>query len=170
MTVGSRYRINEKQVVYQSFDEEIISINLDLGTYYTPRDAGVEFWSWIAKGYDWAAIRQAIGETYLGDPVAIEGECLAFVDKLAENGLVTCATDGAEQDSIAPGEPQALERQLRIRAAGRERPTDSLVCRPINVERRCAIDVAVKDRPAEAKKRASCISFNGYRSAVPVAL
>ena len=102
MTVGSRYRINEKQVVYQSFDEEIISINLDLGTYYSLRGAGVEFWSWIAKGYDWAAIRQAIGETYLGDPVAIEGECLAFVDKLAENGLVTRATDGAEQDSTAP--------------------------------------------------------------------
>ena len=64
MTVGSRYRINEKQVVYQSFDEEIISINLDLGTYYSLRGAGVEFWSWIAKGYDWAAIRQAIGETF----------------------------------------------------------------------------------------------------------
>ena len=101
MTIGSRYRINEKQVVYQSFDEEIIAINLDLGTYYSLRGAGAELWSWIAKGYDLAAIRQAIGETYLGDPVVIAGECFAFVDKLAESGLVTSETDGA-QGSVAP--------------------------------------------------------------------
>jgi hypothetical protein len=57
MTVGSRYRINEKQVVYQSFDEEIVAINVDPGTYYSLRGAGAELWSWIAKGYDLAAIR-----------------------------------------------------------------------------------------------------------------
>lgn len=101
MTVGSRYRINEK-VPYQSFDEEIIAINVDLGTYYSLRGAGAELWSWIAKGYDLAAIRRAIGETYLGDPVAIAGECFAFVDKLVESGLVTRGTEGAEQDSVAP--------------------------------------------------------------------
>ena len=28
MTIGSRYRINEKQVVYQSFDEEVVALML----------------------------------------------------------------------------------------------------------------------------------------------
>lgn len=45
-----RYRVNEPNVVYEAFDEEVILVNLDTGNYYSVRGSGPAVWMALAQG------------------------------------------------------------------------------------------------------------------------
>ena len=56
-----RFRVNEPNVVFEAFDEEIVLVNLETGNYYSVRGSGPAVWMALSKGVAVDTLAAAIG-------------------------------------------------------------------------------------------------------------
>jgi hypothetical protein len=82
--------------VSTDLDGEVIVLGLKSGAYFGLDNVGVLIWNLIHAPRRVEAIREAILEEYDVDPVCCETDLLAFLEKLADEGLIligseTCA-------------------------------------------------------------------------------
>jgi Coenzyme PQQ synthesis protein D (PqqD) len=105
MTSAMRFRLNDKGVVFERFDDEVLAINLETGTYYSLPGVSAQIWNWLIGGADVEAVKQALMAHYNGDTVAIDNAVTQFVSKMQLESLLvpaeTIATSAAID--IAPG-------------------------------------------------------------------
>ena len=99
MDLNVRYRVNRPDIVYESFDEEIVIINLDTGNYYSLGGAGTDIWSYIEGSASVLEIVQRLENGYgdsgsngIGDAVG------QFIEELESEGLVVPDKTGEERD------------------------------------------------------------------------
>jgi hypothetical protein len=92
-----RFRINEPNVVFEAFDEEIVVVNLDSGNYYSVRGGGPVIWMALAAGASEAEVATALA----GRPGTIgqdlETVVAAFANELAAAELLV-RDDGRTSD------------------------------------------------------------------------
>ena len=98
-----RFRVNQPQVIRESFESEVVIINLDTGNYYSLEKTGALVWDWIENG---AALEGIVAQLAQRGTVpapqmivAVEG----FVAELVREQLIVPDVD-------LPGGPLALER------------------------------------------------------------
>ena len=111
MISGARFRVNEKQVVHEVFDGEVLVINLDTGTYYSLLGTASRIWTCLVAGAGTAGMTRALAEVYVGDPSVIEAAVVEFVGKLVEQKLVLIDEALGEEPAIeiaAPAGAKAL--------------------------------------------------------------
>ena len=99
MTGATQYTIQRK-VVHEAFDDEVIVVNLENGSYYSVSGSGAAIWKLIAGGVTLPAMIQAVGESYQGDRAEIEREVARFVDELQLEQLIAPVEDVTRPDGV----------------------------------------------------------------------
>jgi len=104
-----RFRVNEPNVVYEAFDEEIVLVNLETGNYYSVRGTGPAIWLELAGGRGAAEIVAALQARYSGDPEMITAAIADFARALVEAELLVEAANGIAA-SASPGIDATAEK------------------------------------------------------------
>jgi hypothetical protein len=97
-----RFRVNEPSVLFESFDEEIVAVNLDTGNYYSISKTGPMIWMDAVNGLSVEEIVDRVGSRYTGERDAIATEVGAFIDRLLSNELLV------ESSGVSPRRERTL--------------------------------------------------------------
>ena len=88
MAQSHQYQVNDKQVVHEAFNDEILVINLDKGNYFSLRGSGAEIWPMILGGATSAAITDALCAAYAADRARVAPEVEQFLRSLVDHELL----------------------------------------------------------------------------------
>jgi hypothetical protein len=97
--MSSTYVIHESEISHNSFDDEVIVVNLATGSYFSLHDAGAGIWRMLQQGPASAASLVAAFES---PPREAKEEIQAFLDQLAQHQLIV--------GTSAPAVPQTSQR------------------------------------------------------------
>lgn len=98
------YRINQPQVVYETFADEIVAVSFLDGSYYSIRGSGVGIWAMLSAGASIDRIVEAMQSAYPTVP-AIAQIVGDFVNALLRRGLIVVATG----DELSPVSVSSVE-------------------------------------------------------------
>ncbi len=88
ISLSKTYSVNRQQVVHDTIDGEVVSINLESGNYYSMNDLAAEIWNWIhAEGMHSKIVRR-LYEQYDGNPSEMADSLERFIQQLLEEGLI----------------------------------------------------------------------------------
>lgn len=109
----NRFRVNEPNVVFEAFDEEIVLVNLETGNYYSARGSGPEIWLAVARGQTAEEIAEGLSHRYGEDAGALREAVDPFIASLQAAELIVETEDGADQmrtpaPALAGAEPSAF--------------------------------------------------------------
>ena len=106
------FRVNEPDVVYETFDDEIVVVNLDTGNYYSLSGTGPAIWADLAGGFGIDEIATRIQGRYTGGTDAILTAIAAFADRLVSEKLLIGAGDRVARAQSSSVEPAADQDTL----------------------------------------------------------
>lgn len=100
------YSVSRPQIIREQFDEEVVIVDLDTGSYYALGGAGGAVWSAIEAGHNQAQIVAQLAASYSGEVAEIEAATLRLLDELQREALIVPgaadSTNGAAQDGSTP--------------------------------------------------------------------
>lgn len=102
MTPSARYRINKPAVIHEAFEDEVVVVNLDSGTYYSLDGVGAATWEFIERRATLDEMIEGVAGQYVGSRAAIDQALRQWVDELQHEGLI--APCGA-QEVLGAAEP-----------------------------------------------------------------
>lgn len=111
LSATARFCVASSKIVWQAFEDELVVINLESGTYYSLDRAGAVIWRLVEAG---ASAAEAVGHVLKsGAPPEARDQVLEFWAKLLEEGLISAALDGAEPkdtsgDMVVPWAPPSI--------------------------------------------------------------
>jgi len=101
------FRINEPNVIYQTFDQEVVAVQLNTGSYHTlPGIAGEAFLLFGATGSSPQAIAAKLAAKYDAPVSTIEQDVRTFISQLVDQ-LMVVAIDGPG----VPPTPEPIEAE-----------------------------------------------------------
>ena len=101
------FRINRPQVICETFDDEVVLVNLDNGHYYSIDKVGADIWAFIESGDAIGDILRGIMQKYKGNLADIESAIEQFVDELQQESLiVTSATNEIRKTQVSKGQSE----------------------------------------------------------------
>ena len=95
-----RFRLNQPQIVYETFEGEVLAINLDSGTYYSIPGMSAKVWRWLVDGVPVEFIRRAILASCIGDGTTIEADLRSFVHRLETEKLIARLEDASDAEEL----------------------------------------------------------------------
>lgn len=96
---GGRHVINEKSIVFDVLDGEVVIVNLDSGAYYILEGTASTIWQLIAAGTPEPHIVDALMRLHAGERPVAESSTAAFLAQLIEESLLVPAD--AAPDPVA---------------------------------------------------------------------
>lgn len=111
MKITQRFRVNSPTVISEVFDDEIIIIHLDHGTYYSLSQSGAEIWKLLQSGATLSDITAELAAAYILRPAEMEPIVQQFVAELAQEQLLI-PQNAATQPSppvVAPAAGTAVQ-------------------------------------------------------------
>lgn len=107
MTHKKYLMINRPQVISETFDDEVVLVNLDNGNYYSIDKVGADIWSFIESGDAVSDIVRGITQRYKGNLGDIESAIEQFVDELQQESLiVTAAINEISKTQMSKEQPE----------------------------------------------------------------
>ncbi|OGQ81738.1 MAG: hypothetical protein A3F90_13360 [Deltaproteobacteria bacterium RIFCSPLOWO2_12_FULL_60_19] len=108
MASSRRFRINRPKVIDEAFDDEVVIINFETGSYYSLSKAGADVWGFIGAGAALGKIVEAIAGRYEGSRSEIEDGIQRLIAELELENLIVA--DGAKEpggqaETRAPAAP-----------------------------------------------------------------
>ena len=102
-----RFTVDERQIVHEALEDEVVIVNLDSGHYYMLEGTAPVIWQLLAGGASVEEVVQALGRRHPGDEERIGEAVVGFVDQLSGEGLLTAAdgTGTARDVWTAAAEP-----------------------------------------------------------------
>ena len=99
------FRINQPKVVFESFGDETVLVNLDSGFYYSLQGCAGRVLELLDAGHPVDAIAGCLLGEFGGDPAKIKTEAEAFIAELAAEAiLVPCPpADNPREGQETPG-------------------------------------------------------------------
>ena len=98
MPSSQHYRINKPKVIDETFDDEVVIINFDTGSYYSLNKVGADVWGSIGAGATLGEIVDAIAGRYEGKRPEIEDGVHRLIAELEQENLIV--PDGANERKI----------------------------------------------------------------------
>jgi hypothetical protein len=92
MNTGMRFRINTPKVILESFDDEVVIVNLDSGNYYSLDKVGADIWSLLERGASLHETVSAVEGIYDGDHDDIRAGVKRLVEELQAESLILSET------------------------------------------------------------------------------
>lgn len=93
------YTINEPEVIYEVFGDEVVAVNLDTGIYYSLRGSAYEIWLSLKSPASINQVLDLILEKFEGKVDEIDKHIHQFINKLISLNLVKVSTNAAENKS-----------------------------------------------------------------------
>jgi len=115
-----RFRVNKPKVILETFDDEVVLVNLDSGSYYTIDKVGVDIWGYIEKGADTGEVVKRTVDAHEADSTHIRTAVLQFVDQLQREGLVVPAE--TQEAGSSHTETAQAEAEVKAKQPGFESP------------------------------------------------
>jgi len=103
MHSGMRFRINKPKVILESFEDEVVIVNLDSGNYFSLDRIGGQIFDLLECGASVMETAKAISSSYMGNQDHIRKEVSALVDRLICEELIVPLT--AESESAVAAVP-----------------------------------------------------------------
>lgn len=107
MTSSMYFRINKPKVILESFDDEMVIVNLESGSYYSLNTVGAEIWDLLEKG---ATVEETVvfmSGLYNGNQDAIEVAVRNLIDELLQEELFVHDTTGETSSVSKTFSPEA---------------------------------------------------------------
>jgi hypothetical protein len=83
------FKINSPAVIFETMDNEVIIINLDIGYYYSVRGLGADIWMLINQDTSYEKIYSTIAAHFQQPLENIASYIQPFLDKLLKENLIT---------------------------------------------------------------------------------
>ncbi len=99
------YRINSPAVIYERFDDELVAIHLDKGTYHSMAGSATDAFVLLSEEATADELAGALAAKYAATPEEIETALAPFLEQLQAEQL------------IAPVEARKLQRPVRVAGA-----------------------------------------------------
>lgn len=116
---STTYSISRPQIIREQFDEEVVIVDLDTGSYYALGGAGGEVWSAIEAGESQSQIVARLAQQYSGEHAEIETATLRLLEELQREELITSQTNASSTGStpsvtaaVSNGEKPAFEAPI----------------------------------------------------------
>ncbi len=71
MNPSMRFRLNQPSVIQETFDDEVVIINLDSGNYFSLDKVGAALWGLITRGAAAGEMIEALARRYAGDAAGV---------------------------------------------------------------------------------------------------
>ena len=101
MTSQCRYRLNEPDVTFESFEGEILLIHLGNGNYFSLRGIAPAIWPALLAGHPLSQIVLATQECYSRPVASLGNDIESFVISLVESELIV-ERDDAPSSNMEP--------------------------------------------------------------------
>lgn len=89
MTVGRDARLKASPHVHaRPFDDELVLLDLEGGSYYGLDEIGARFWAGLSEGRSPREVAESLNGLYRVDPETLLNDLVALADQLLEKGLV----------------------------------------------------------------------------------
>lgn len=102
--MNTLYRINHPKVISEAFEDEVVAVNFDTGSYYGMRNTALTIWNFLEQGASLQTLTRRMMSLYHGDQQAIGEGISQFLGELRTHNLI--AEDSAAQGD-AGSEPAA---------------------------------------------------------------
>jgi hypothetical protein len=101
------YEVAGEGVLWEAFEDEVVVINLDNGTYYALDAMGGAVFDLLAGGHATGAVVDGLARTYDGDRDVMRSEVEAFAGRLVEAGVLRARDGAAPAPAVAADAPAA---------------------------------------------------------------
>jgi hypothetical protein len=101
MHSGIRFRINKPKVIHETFEDEVVILNLDSGNYFSLNSIGTQIFDLLECGTSIMETLKVISGSYKGNLDHIEKEISGFVDQLILEELIVPLTVGNDTAGTA---------------------------------------------------------------------
>jgi len=88
MTLATRYRINTPGVVHETFDDEVVIIDFDSGSYYSLDASGAVVWKLLQDGATVPGIVSEMARRFEGEQADIARAVKQLVVELEQENLI----------------------------------------------------------------------------------
>lgn len=105
-----RHVINEKSIVFDVLDGEVVVVNLDSGAYYILEGTASTIWQLIAAGTPEPQIVETLMRLHTGERPVVESSTATFLAQLIEELLLVPAGEGPERAARPFDENLAVEK------------------------------------------------------------
>jgi hypothetical protein len=105
------YRANEPDVTFETFDDEIIVINLGNGRYHNIRGSGTWLWQALCSGVGRCEAMDQLLAAGADEPHASE-QVAEFIDRLTAEELLVASSVRTESAAAAPEAPKVYSAPL----------------------------------------------------------
>jgi hypothetical protein len=111
MNPSVHFTVPNPPIVFESFGDEAVIVNLVEGTYYSVRGPSFTTWSLASAGVAVGAIVESVAATYDASGSEIEAAVTAFLEELEREGLIVPSAGSAQvtPPSAAPRAKQPFE-------------------------------------------------------------
>jgi hypothetical protein len=110
--MGSNYyTLNDPDVTFETFDDEIIVINLANGRYHNIRGSGTWLWQALAAGLGSREATDRLLAAEAVEPDAAE-RVAAFIDRLTAEELLVASPTPVDGAAVAPDVPRVYAAPL----------------------------------------------------------
>ena len=86
-----RFNVKTPDVIHETYDDEVVIVNLDSGNYYSILRAGADIWNLLARGATADQTAELIAQSYDGERAAIERAVSDLVTEFQREGLIVSA-------------------------------------------------------------------------------
>ena len=93
MSLSARFRPAGPRVIHETFDDEVVIVNLDSGRYYSTQQAGADVWQLLVAGRTVGEMATHLAQHYDASPEAMSEPIALFCEQLAAESLVMSADE-----------------------------------------------------------------------------
>jgi hypothetical protein len=101
------YRVNRPKVISEVFEDEVVAVNFDTGSYYGMRKTALTIWCLLEEGASAQMVTERLTSVCNGDEENIGGAVSQFLAQLRSHDLITesgVTRAGAAPEPIACGQ------------------------------------------------------------------
>src|SRR5947209_11519095 len=110
-----RIQVNRPAIIDETIDNEVVAVDLERGSYYSIRGAGVDIWQMLATPTTPEGVVTQIATRFGRSEPDVAAAVKRFVSELDEYGLLRAAEGeaaGAPSADSTAGEPRTFEPPL----------------------------------------------------------
>lgn len=101
------YIVSKPQIVREQFDEEVVIVDLDTGSYYSLSGAGGEVWNAVENGANESQIVERLAAAYDGEQAEIADCVTRLLQELQREELIAERPAAENNQAAAPTETES---------------------------------------------------------------
>jgi hypothetical protein len=98
MSLDTRFAVNSPKVILETFDDEVMLVNLENGNYYSLEKVGAVIWGLLEQGRSSSEVQASVVQQYDGERLELEHLTARFIEELAQEDLIIPIAASQEVD------------------------------------------------------------------------